>query len=70
MIEDIKCGDRVRHVSDRARDGGRGPGTVTLISNKGVCIRFDRPGPHNEAYYPAEWFETKPKHIRIMKISD
>lgn len=68
MIEDVAIGDRVRHISERARDGGRGPGTVTLVDSNGVAIRFDRRGPHNETYYPLEWFTSKSKHVRIEKL--
>lgn len=68
MIEDVKIGDRVRHVSDRAKDGGRGPGTITMVLGDGVTVKFDRDGPHNETYYPVSWFATKSKWVRIEKI--
>jgi hypothetical protein len=56
----FKTGDRVRHVS---RDEN---GTVTILENGDVHVRFDKPTPKGRAsvgVYDRLWFEIHPNGL-------
>jgi hypothetical protein len=60
----FKTGDRVRHVS---RDE---LGTVTILENGDVQVRFDKPTPKGRpslGVYDAIWFRTYPNGLVALQ---
>lgn len=63
-MTDFKTGDRVRHVSRDEK------GTVTILDNGDVKVRFDKPTPSGRAsigVYDELWFRLNPNGLVLQQ---